>query len=85
MLVFSGTPLSAVQLLWINLLTDCAPAISISMEKAEDEVMKRKPYTALGKLFDGKSLIGLAIQSLTITAATLIAFVLGRSTAALPP
>lgn len=79
MLVFSGTPLSAVQLLWINLLTDCAPAISISMEKAEDEVMKRKPYTALGKLFDGKSLIGLAIQSLTITAATLIAFVLGRS------
>lgn len=80
MLVFSGTPLSAVQLLWINLLTDCAPAISISMEKAEDEVMKRKPYTALGKLFDGKSLIGLAIQSLTITAATLIAFVLGRST-----
>lgn len=80
MLVFSGTPLSAVQLLWINLLTDCAPAISISMEKAEDAVMKRKPYTALGKLFDGKSLIGLAIQSLTITAATLIAFVLGRST-----
>ena len=80
MLVFSGTPLSAVQLLWINLLTDCAPAISISMEKAEDEVMKRKPYTALGKLFDGKSLIRLAIQSLTITAATLIAFVLGRST-----
>lgn len=79
MLVFSDTPLSAVQLLWINLLTDCAPAISISMEKAEDEVMKRKPYTALGKLFDGKSLIGLAIQSLTITAATLIAFVLGRS------
>ena len=80
MLVISGTPLSAVQILWINLLTDCAPAISISMEKAEDEVMKRKPYTALGKLFDGKSLIGLAIQSLTITAATLIAFALGRST-----
>ena len=80
MLVFSGTPLAAVQLLWINLLTDCAPAVSLSMEKAEDEVMKRKPYIALGKLFDGKSLIGLAIQSLTITAATLIAFVLGRST-----
>ena len=79
MLIFSGTPLSAVQLLWINLLTDCAPAISISMEKAEDSVMKRKPYTALGKLFDGRSLIGLAIQSLTITAATLIAFVFGRS------
>ena len=79
MLIFSGTPLSAVQLLWINLLTDCAPAISISMERAEDAVMKRKPYTALGKLFDGRSLIGLAIQSLTITAATLIAFVLGRS------
>ena len=50
------------------------------MEKAEDEVMKRKPYTALGRLFDSKSLIGLAIQSLTITAATLIAFALGRST-----
>ena len=79
MLIFSGAPLSAVQLLWVNLLTDCAPAISISMEKAEDAVMKRKPYTALGKLFNGRSLIGLAIQSLTITAATLIAFALGRS------
>lgn len=42
--------------------------------------MKRKPYTALGRLFDGKSLIGLAIESITITAATLIAFALGRST-----
>ena len=79
MLIFSGTPLSAVQLLWINLLTDCAPAISLSMEKAEDSVMKRKPYTVLGRLFDGKSLIGLAIQSTTITAATLIAFMLGKS------
>ena len=79
MFIFSGMPLAAVQLLWINLLTDCAPAISLSMEKAEDAVMKRKPYTALGKLFDGRSLISIAIQSITIAAATLTAFALGKS------
>ena len=77
MIIFSGSPINAVQLLWINLLTDCAPAISLSMERAEDSVMKRRPYTAIGKLFDGAAVISLAVQSIFIAAVTLIAYAVG--------
>ena len=80
MILFSGTPLSAVQLLWINLLTDCAPAISLSMERAENSVMKRKPYTTLGKMFDAVTVATLAIQSVFIAAMTLTAYSIGAGT-----
>lgn len=77
MIIFWGAPLAAVQLLWINLLTDCAPAISLSMERAEDSAMKRKPYTTLGKLFDLGSVTSIAIQSIFIAVMTLTAFSIG--------
>lgn len=80
MILFSGTPLSAVQLLWINLLTDCAPAISLSMERAENSVMKRKPYTTLGRMFDAVTVATLAIQSVFIAAMTLTAYSIGAGT-----
>lgn len=77
MIIFWGAPLAAVQLLWINLLTDCAPAVSLSMERAEDSAMKRKPYTTLGKLFDLGSVASIAIQSIFIAVMTLTAFSIG--------
>lgn len=80
MILFSGTPLSAVQLLWINLLTDCAPAISLSMERAENSVMKRKPYTTLGRMFDAATVATLVIQSVFIAAMTLTAYSIGAGT-----
>ena len=80
MILFSGTPLSAVQLLWINLLTDCAPAISLSMERAENSVMKRKPYTTLGRMFDAVTVATLVIQSVFIAAMTLTAYSIGAGT-----
>ena len=80
MILFSGIPLSAVQLLWINLLTDCAPAISLSMERAENSVMKRKPYTTLGRMFDAVTVATLVIQSVFIAAMTLTAYSIGAGT-----
>lgn len=77
MIIFSDVPLAAVQLLWINLLTDCAPAVSLSMERAEDSVMKRKPYTTLGKIFDLGAVASIAIQSIFIAVMTLIAYSIG--------
>ncbi len=77
MIIFSVPPLAAVQLLWINLLTDCAPAISLSMERAEDSAMKRKPYTTLGKIFDLSAVASIAIQSIFIAVMTLIAYGIG--------
>lgn len=70
-------PLSSVQLLWINLLTDSAPAISLSMEKAEKTVMHRKAFFS-NKIFDLKSLISVLVQSIFIAVMTLFAFVIGN-------
>lgn len=77
MIIFGVAPLAAVQLLWINLLTDCAPAISLSMERAEDSAMRRKPYTALGKIFDLSTVVSIIIQSAFIAVMTLIAYGIG--------
>lgn len=77
MLIFKSAPLAAVQLLWINLLTDCAPAVSLSMEKAEEGIMKNKPLSSLGRMFDYKSVISLSLHSIFICAMTLIAYAIG--------
>ena len=43
MLIWQTSPLLAVHLLWINLVTDSLPAIALGMEPVEKDVMKRKP------------------------------------------
>ena len=78
MLIFKSVPLAAVQLLWINLLTDCAPALSLSMESAEPTIMNSKPLSSIGRIFSLKSVISVMIQSVFIATTTLIAFALGN-------
>lgn len=78
MLIFRSTPIAAVQLLWINLLTDCAPAISLSMEKADTGIMKTKPLSNIGRIFDFKSVISIIVQSIFIAAITLFSFDIGN-------
>ena len=78
MLIFGMPPVAAVQLLWINLLTDCAPAISLSMEGAEQRVMSSKPLSSLGRIFDYKSAATVAVQSVFMTVMTFIAFAMGN-------
>lgn len=80
MLIFRIPPISAIQLLWVNLLTDCAPAISLTMETADSEVMHKKPNTLSGRLFDSKSLIAISAEALFMAATALIAFLIGFST-----
>ncbi len=76
-LVFHNMPVAAVQLLWINLLTDSAPAISLSLEKAEKSVMNSK-NSSVNRIFDLKSAILLILQSIFISVITLIAFSMGN-------
>jgi len=78
MLLFRMPPIAAVQLLWINLLTDCAPAISLSMESAEERVMCNKPLSTIGRILDYKALISVVIQSVFMTFTTLLAFYTGN-------
>lgn len=76
-LIFRSAPVAAVQLLWINLLTDCAPALSLSMERAEDGCMKSMPLSTIGRIFDLKSIISIAVQSIGIAIITLISYSCG--------
>ena len=77
LLLFREAPVAAVQLLWINLLTDCAPALSLSMENAEESCMNSKPLSSFGRIMNLKSLISVAIQSVAIAVITLISYSCG--------
>ena len=77
MLIFGVPPVAAVQLLWINLLTDCAPAISLSMESAEDVVMTKSQKKRVNKLFGLKNLISVSVQCVFIAVITLLSFGFG--------
>ena len=76
--LFKTPILAASQLLLINLFTDCAPAISLSMEKAENSVMKKKSFEKLRRILDAKSLSSLMVQSIFIAVSTLVSFVIGK-------
>lgn len=80
MIIFKMPPLLAVQLLWINLLTDSAPTISLSMEQSETNIMNRKSFFSNYKVIDIRALISLAIQSLFIAGTTLVSFAIGNKT-----
>lgn len=77
MIIFGKMPVAAVQLLWINLLTDSAPAISLSLESAETGIMSSK-RTVSNKVFNKKSIFTVSLQSVFIALITIIAFAIGR-------
>lgn len=73
-----STPFTAVQLLFINLLTDSLPAIAISMEKADKNLLDRKPRSASDGILDRKTLLSTAVIGLLISASTITAFYIGN-------
>ena len=66
-----------VQLLWINLITDCFPALALGMEEAEGNVMKRKPRNATDGVFAGGMGFDIAFQGVIITVLVLASFFVG--------
>ena len=66
-----------VQLLWINLITDCFPALALGMEEAEGDVMKRKPRKASDGVFAGGMGVDIVFQGIVITALVLASFFAG--------
>ena len=71
------TPLLAVQLLWINLVTDSLPAISLGTEKPEKDIMKRKPIPPEKGIFADGLVVQIIIEGFLIGALSLTAFVYG--------
>ncbi|MBE6609748.1 MAG: cation-translocating P-type ATPase [Ruminococcaceae bacterium] len=67
-----------VHLLWINLITDCLPALALGMEKAESNVMARKPRDSKEGIFAGGLGFAVAYQGVIVTVITLASYLIGR-------
>lgn len=78
MLLWRETPLLSMQLLWINLVTDSLPAISLGMEAVEDDVMDKEPKPKDESIFAHGLGVRVIIQGLMFAALTLIGFFIGK-------
>ena len=67
-----------VQLLWINLITDCFPALALGMEKPEDGVMKRHPRDSKEGIFAGGLGVAVFYQGVLVTLITLASYFIGH-------
>ncbi|MDO5708117.1 MAG: calcium-translocating P-type ATPase, SERCA-type [Andreesenia angusta] len=69
-----GTPLLAIQLLWINLITDSLPAFALGLEPQNEEVMNKNPRHPDEPLVDRHMKIAIAFQSIGLALAALISY-----------
>ena len=72
------SPLLAIQLLWINLVTDSFPAIALGLEKEENGIMERKPRNSKESIFAGGLWYRIITEGIMIGSLTLFAFSLGN-------
>ena len=70
--------LAAVQILWINLVTDAFPALALGVEKAESDVMNKKPRKAKASFFDDGMGANVILQGIVIGGLTLLAYYIGE-------
>jgi len=72
-----GSPLQAIQLLWLNLVTDGAPALALGTEKGDPDIMQQRPRPHDEPIINKNMQLGVALQAVFITAATLGAYFIG--------
>ena len=72
------TILEPVHLLWINLITDCFPALALGMEKSEADIMKRKPRDPKEGIFAGGMGFDVFFQGFIVTVLVMISYLLGH-------
>jgi len=72
------TILKPIHLLWINLVTDCFPALALGMEKAEHDIMKQKPRRAKDGIFANGMGFDCLYQGVFVTILTLAAYFIGE-------
>ena len=73
------TLLKPVHLLFINLVTDCFPALALGMEEAEPDTMQRPPRDSKEGIFAGGLFVDIAYQGILVTALTIISYLIGAS------
>ena len=72
------TLLNPVHLLFINLITDCFPALALGLEQAEPDTMTRPPRDSRDGVFAGGLGVDLAYQGVLITLITLVSYIIGH-------
>lgn len=72
------TPLLAIQLLWINLVTDSFPAIALGLEKPEKDIMSKKPRDAKKGIFADGLWSKIFVEGIMLGMLTLFAFSIGN-------
>ena len=73
------SPLLAIQLLWVNLVTDSLPAIALGLEKAENNIMNRLPRNPRKSLFADGLWGKITTEGVMIGVLTLVAFSIGNN------
>ena len=76
--IFGFTILKPVHLLWINLITDCFPALALGVEKGEPNLMERKPRNPKDGIFAGGLGFDVVYQGILVSALTVAAFMIGN-------
>jgi Ca2+-transporting ATPase len=72
-----SSPLKPIQLLWLNLVTDGAPALALGTEKGDPDIMDQAPRPKKEPIVNRFMLFGIGIQTIAIAGATLLAYSLG--------
>ena len=72
------TILKPVHLLWINLVTNCFPALALGMERAEQDIMDRKPRDAKAGIFAGGMALDVVYQGLLVSVLVLASYFIGH-------
>lgn len=72
------SPLLAIQLLWINLVTDSLPAIALGLENPEKDIMNRKPVDSKKGIFADGLWNKIIVEGIMIGVLTLVAFSIGN-------
>lgn len=74
-----ASPLTAIQLLWVNLVTDSLPAIALGLDTPDKDIMEKKPHSPKKGIFDGGLWAAIMCEGLMIGALALLAFSIGSN------
>lgn len=78
MLMSWGAPLCATQLLWVNLITDSLPALSLGVDPADDDIMQKSPRNPKEGIFSKGMWLSIALEGCMIGLLCVVTYCIGR-------